>query len=324
MSEGLPKISIIMPVLNREATIEKAIQSVIQQNYPKLEFIILDGASTDGTVSIIKQYERHLAYWHSQPDGSPVRAVNLGIQKATGDLVVLFMSDDWYEPDILARIGKAYQLHPEADMFTCGGQIVRFDAQSGLYVPTVVYDSRKRMALNLQNICLDVTSAICCRFIRRTLYEKIGDYWCLAPDGKYMLSNDKEFLIRAVLYGAKDVYVDYVGHHYLASPLSSTFGKHQKNILRLCVEHRQLIDVYLQKETLSVRQRYFFHYWYLDQSVRLFLFELLAGQFKAAVIEALKGVKRYGPVWPAIFPVIVLKIIGKKCWRASHRLYACS
>src|SRR2546427_12958086 len=97
MSPALPKISIVMPVLNRERMIEKAIRSVLEQRYENLELIIIDGGSQDKTVDVIKRYEKHLAYWHSRPDGGAAVGLNIGIEKATGDLIVLLMADDWYE-----------------------------------------------------------------------------------------------------------------------------------------------------------------------------------------------------------------------------------
>src|SRR5438132_12149669 len=99
-----PKISIIMPVFNRRDTIEKALRSVIEQQYSNLELIIIDGGSTDGTVDIIQKYEKYITYWHSKPDGNAVIASNMGIEKASGELLAFLMSDDWYEQGIFKAI----------------------------------------------------------------------------------------------------------------------------------------------------------------------------------------------------------------------------
>ena len=125
-----PKISIIMPVLNRGDMIEKAIVSVINQQYPQTELIILDGGSTDNTLDIIKRYENHIAYWHSQHDGSAPLATNIGIGKSTGDLIALLMSDDVYEPGLFHRIAEAYAAYPDVDIYTCAGRLVEVDTET--------------------------------------------------------------------------------------------------------------------------------------------------------------------------------------------------
>src|SRR3989344_1132608 len=97
-------ISVVIPVRNGEKTIEKAILSVINQKYDPIELIILDGGSTDGTLDIIKKYQSQIFYWHSQADGSSGLAINIGIQKATGDWIVQLMADDWFEPGIFHAV----------------------------------------------------------------------------------------------------------------------------------------------------------------------------------------------------------------------------
>src|SRR5690242_986329 len=89
----LPKVSVIIPVLNAQKSLEKAICSVLEQNYHNLELIILDAGSTDGTLDIIKHYEPFIYYWHSKPDGSAYHAINLGIERSTGELIAQLMAD---------------------------------------------------------------------------------------------------------------------------------------------------------------------------------------------------------------------------------------
>ena len=105
-----PKISIITVVLNNERYIGRCIQSVIHQNYPKnkIEHIIIDGKSTDKTVSIIKKYEKKIFYWQSKNDLGLYDAMNIGIKKCTGDIIGILNSDDYYKKNALKIISKYF------------------------------------------------------------------------------------------------------------------------------------------------------------------------------------------------------------------------
>ncbi len=91
-----PKISIVTPSFNHAQFLEETILSVITQNYPNLEYVIIDGGSTDGSVDIIKKYEKHLTYWVSEPDNGHGDALNKGFAKSTGEIMAWINSDDKY------------------------------------------------------------------------------------------------------------------------------------------------------------------------------------------------------------------------------------
>jgi glycosyltransferase involved in cell wall biosynthesis len=110
----LPKISIVTPSFNQGRFIEKTILSVIEQDYPNLEYIIIDGGSTDESVEIIKKYEKHLAYWVSEPDRGQSHAINKGFERATGEIFGWLNSDDWYHPGALKALAEAFAANPEA------------------------------------------------------------------------------------------------------------------------------------------------------------------------------------------------------------------
>jgi glycosyltransferase involved in cell wall biosynthesis len=93
-----PKLSIITPTLNQGAFIERTIRSVLDQGYPNLEYMIIDGGSSDETPSIIRRYEDRLAWWVSEPDEGQTDAINKGLARATGDIVAYINSDDYYLP----------------------------------------------------------------------------------------------------------------------------------------------------------------------------------------------------------------------------------
>lgn len=106
--ENLPRITIITPSLNQGKFIEETICSVLNQNYPNLEYIIIDGGSTDETVDIIKKYENRIAYWVSEPDKGQSDAINKGLALATGDIFNWLNSDDVYLPDTLLSVGRYF------------------------------------------------------------------------------------------------------------------------------------------------------------------------------------------------------------------------
>ena len=111
-----PLVSIITPSFNQARYIEATIQSVLGQDYPRIEYIIMDGGSTDGTVDVIKKYENKLAYWVSEKDKGQTDAINKGFARATGDILAWINSDDTYEPGAIAAAVKYLQEHPEVGM----------------------------------------------------------------------------------------------------------------------------------------------------------------------------------------------------------------
>ncbi len=102
------KISIITPSFNQGQYIEQTIDSVLSQNYPNLEYIIIDGGSTDNTVEIIKKYEKHLKYWVSEPDKGQSHAINKGLKYITGDIINWLNSDDYYNNGVFKLLNELF------------------------------------------------------------------------------------------------------------------------------------------------------------------------------------------------------------------------
>src|SRR5215831_1246876 len=105
--ENPPRISVITPSFNQQRFIEQTIRSVLLQKYPNLEYIIIDGGSTDGSIDIIKKYEPHLTYWESQRDRGQSHAINKGFARATGEILCWLNSDDYYLSGALHTVAKA-------------------------------------------------------------------------------------------------------------------------------------------------------------------------------------------------------------------------
>src|SRR5665811_220931 len=109
----LPRITIITPTLNQGRFIETTIQSVLAQGYPNLEYIIMDGGSTDNTLDILQRYAGQLR-WISQKDSGQADALNTALKQASGEVIAYLNSDDQYSPGALLAVGQFFVDHPQA------------------------------------------------------------------------------------------------------------------------------------------------------------------------------------------------------------------
>ena len=122
----LPLISIVIPSFNQAKYIEKTIVSIIEQAYKNVEIIIIDAASTDETLEIIKKYEQHITYWVSEPDRGQSHAINKGLEKCTGEVFNWINSDDYLEPGALQNIATLFEENNDVKVI-CGFTRCFFD-----------------------------------------------------------------------------------------------------------------------------------------------------------------------------------------------------
>jgi glycosyltransferase involved in cell wall biosynthesis len=187
-----PKITIITPSLNQAQYIEQTLDSVLSQGYGNLEYIVIDGGSTDGSVEIIKRYSNHLSYFVSEKDSGQSNAINKGLAVATGDVVNWINSDDFYAPRALNLIGDIFQ--DDNVKVVCGrSNIVKGQEIQKQSRGTDVYDGNLAKTIAWARIDQPET------FFRRSAFQTIGPL-----NERFHFVMDKEFWIRYLLYFGLD------------------------------------------------------------------------------------------------------------------------
>ena len=141
-----PRITIVTPSFNQDEYLRETIESILNQNYPNLEYIVIDGGSTDKSVEIIREYKERIYYWVSEKDKGQSDAINKGFKIATGDLLNWINSDDVLFPGALKRIAEAFIKHPEADLIV--GNQAFCDKEGRIEHASVV---PSRMAISVAN-----------------------------------------------------------------------------------------------------------------------------------------------------------------------------
>jgi glycosyltransferase involved in cell wall biosynthesis len=222
--ETLPSISIITPSFNQASFIDRTIRSVLDQNYPGLEYIIVDGGSQDGTIDVLKKYERRLK-WISEKDEGQADAINKGVLMATGDIIAYLNSDDVYEPGALRRVAEYFAAHPEAMWLTGKCRIIdehdrEIRGMITAYKNFLLRHYSYRMLLVTNPISQPAT------FWRRTVVDEFGlfdktehlvmdyEYW-LRIGKKYPLSVLDEYLAAFRVYASSKT----------SSSFLTTFGR---------------------------------------------------------------------------------------------------
>jgi glycosyltransferase involved in cell wall biosynthesis len=162
-----PKITVITPSYNQAEFLERTIKSVIDENYPNLEYIIIDGGSTDGSVEIIRKYEKYLSYWVSEKDHGQSHAINKGLRMATGDWIAWQNSDDIYYPGAFSAVAKAVQTHPDVELIIGDMNLIN---EHDEVIRTFLYANVNFRELAAEGMILSNQVA----FWKKTVQNKVG------------------------------------------------------------------------------------------------------------------------------------------------------
>lgn len=226
-----PKISIVTPVYNQVQYLEQTILSIINQGYPNLEYIIIDGGSTDGTVDVIRKYESHLAYWVSEPDKGMYHAIQKGFEHSTGEIMCWLNSDDVFFDKCLFAVADIFMHHPEIEWFSArsasidaDGMILGVDNIDGV---DSIHFCKYDFYLN-RGFWVPQSSTIW----RRTIWEKVG----ATLDTNLRLAGDFDLWLRFV----------NVAPLYVANTIIGTYRLREGQL-------SQMMDRYMAEVRLSVK-----------------------------------------------------------------------
>lgn len=222
-----PLVTVVTVCFNAEAHIAEAIESVLGQTYPNVEYLIVDGGSRDRTLEIVQSYEQHFSgrlTWTSEPDGGIYDAMNKGIAQSRGALIGLLNADDAYLPDTVELAVRAHVADPTAgavygdvEIVDGLGNVVRTERARTLLAGDTRPD---RMPMCHQSL-----------FVTRDLYEQIGVY-----EASYRVLADYEWILRALSHGVAMTHVPAVFSRFRAGGACSTHVKRS-------VAERELIRV---------------------------------------------------------------------------------
>lgn len=180
------KVSVITVCYNRKATIEQSIKSVLYQDYPNIEYIVVDGNSSDGTKDIIESYSNQISQYVSEPDSGMYDAINKGLGMATGDIIGLMHSDDiFYDTAVISKIVEVFKNNPDTDAIYGNGIYVTNDDQQKIVRNRIggEYDYKR-----LKSGWLPLHPTV---YIRKSIIDQYGKY-----NLNFKIASDTEFLLR--------------------------------------------------------------------------------------------------------------------------------
>ena len=174
----LPLVTIVTPSYNQARFLEDTLCSVLEQDYPNIEYLVVDGASDDGSVEIIRRYANRLTWWVSEKDSGQSEAINKGMRRAHGEIVGWLNSDDIYFPGAVSEAVAAFKSHPEAGLVYGDAQSIDAESKPFNVMRARQYTLTDLLAFNI--ICQPAA------FMRRSVLEQVN---YLNPDYQLLMDN---------------------------------------------------------------------------------------------------------------------------------------
>jgi|GEM_PF-3162679 len=241
MSQDRPRITMVTVVRNNAATVARAIESVLSQNYPNLEYIVMDGASNDGTVEVIGRYRDQLSHFISRPDRNAVERCNEAIDMASGQWIAFLNGDDILLPGALEAVAAAILQNPQAELVCTGVEMRELATGTLMYR----YNNPAELELTLENMLGGFTH-FNAKWYKLSMLKKHGHFTEDFPGHKVFYSNDREYLIGLALAGVRSVAIAHVAYQYGAHAGSNTFGT--TFLFHTLTEHQAIADRFLAKK----------------------------------------------------------------------------
>jgi glycosyltransferase involved in cell wall biosynthesis len=245
-----PKISIVTPSYNQVEFLERTILSVLNQNYPNFEYIIIDGGSTDGSVEMIKKYEQYLAYWTSEKDNGQTDAINKGFSQATGEILGWQNSDDIYMPRAFYEAIEKFSRNTDADLVF--GNKYWIDEKDRI-IRDARYVSFNYYSLLYEGSALSNQST----FWKKTLMDRIGFF-----NQNFKFCMDYDFWVRASKKGKFLLIRNYLG--------ATRYHKNTKTNTIVHIWHTEYLAI-LKRE--GVKPNKFLHLYSLTRRFLLYILQ---------------------------------------------------
>lgn len=236
-----PVLSVITVVYNNRDTIEQTIQSVLNQTYKNIEYLIVDGGSTDGTLDVIKKYDGQISYWHSEPDNGIYDAMNKGIRMAIGDYICLLNADDWFDINaamiVADEIRKCEIAGSRKDIYYAMARVINSDGE------TVDIQGATVHILNRSSIAHQTC------FVSKEIYSKS------LYDTSYKSAADYDFFCRMKREGAKFHFIEKIIVNYRLGGMSdSAFGLRETYKIRYKNGYIGFINYLIHESSLLLSQ----------------------------------------------------------------------
>lgn len=259
-----PKISIVTPSYNQGQFIEQTILSVINQNYPNLEYIIIDGGSTDNTIEIIKKYEKHIMYWVSEPDRGQTHALNKGFAKCTGDIMAYLNSDDYYAEGVFFRISEIFK-DPSVNIIN--GECAWFwEGSDKINIQKARNVSYQRL---LKYWIGDVIPAQPSVFFRKSVLDHVG-----YPDESLIYGMDVDMWIKMSKYyqftTVNELFSYYRFHKASKTGGPGLFKKFRPEWLKLSQRELKSQSLSFKFSYYVSRYFYLFRVWFYELRIKIF------------------------------------------------------